>query len=168
MARKKKVDADGDKAGAPPEKAEKAAGGKRSMLIPAVVVAIAILAAGAMAGGMIGGSDDASADTLPSEEPTEIPTELGMLVQLDSVTLNLAEGRFLKLGVAVELGPEVLEEPPTAPIYDEVIELFSPLTFEQLSDTAVRTQTKQDLLAALGDVYGEQIVDVYYTEFVMQ
>ena len=166
MARKKR--AEGAEGTAPAEKAEKAAGGKRGMLIPAVVVAVAVLAAGAMAGGMIGGSGNASADTLPTEAATEEPTELGVLVQLDSVTLNLAEGRFLKLGVAVELGPDVVEEPATAPIYDEVIELFSPLTFEQLSDSAVRAQTKRDLLAALGEVYGEQIVDVYYTEFVMQ
>lgn len=167
MARKKKGEAAEGKA-APAEQAEKAAGGKRGMLIPAVVVAVAILAAGAMAGGMIGGGGDAAADTLPTEAVTEAPTELGTLVQLDSVTLNLAEGRFLKLGVAVELAPEVLEEPPTAPIYDEVIELFSPLTFEQLSDPSVRGATKQDLLTALAEVYGEQIVDVYYTEFVMQ
>lgn len=168
MARKQKAGTGAEGAGAPAEASKTAGGGRRSMLIPAVVMALAVLGAGAMAGGVVGGGGDASADVLPSEEVTEAPTELGTLVQLESVTLNLAEGRFLKLGVAIELGPDVVQEPPTAPIYDEVIELFSPLTFEQLSDGGVRERTKGELLAALAEVFGEQIVDVYYTEFVMQ
>jgi flagellar protein FliL len=157
---------------APAATGEAPAKGKRSMLIPAVVIALAVLGGGAMAGGFIGGgvsgADEAVADGEAAPTPTPTPTALGVLVELDPVTLNLAEGRFLKLAVAVELAPGVVEPPPTAPIYDEVIEVFGPMTFDQLSQAPVRSDTKTQLLDRLSTTYGEDIVGVYYTEFVMQ
>ncbi len=141
--------------------------GKRILLLVGIVALLAALGAGAMFTGLIGGEDEAAAAS-PEATPTPTASELGMLVQLDSLTLNLQAGRFLKLGVAVELAPDVVTEPPTAPIYDEVIELFGAMTLEDLSVAAVRDQTKDQLLAALGEVYGDDIVGIYYTEFVMQ
>lgn len=147
---------------------------KRKMLIPVMVIALAVLGGGAMAGGFIGGglfgADEALADGEEGAAPTPTPTpsELGVLVELDAVTLNLAEGRFLKLAVAIELAPGIVEPPPTAPIYDEVIEVFGPMTFDQLSQAPVRSDTKTQLLDRLSTTYGEDIVGVYYTEFVMQ
>lgn len=153
-----------------PAAAETTGRSKRLLIVAGLVVALGMLGGGAMASGLVGGgsSDVGEPGATAAPAPTPTAEELGMLVQLDSITLNLAAGRFLKLGVAVELAPGVVEEPPTAPVYDEVIELFGPMTFEQLSDAGIRNQTKTTLLAALADVYGTDIVGIYYTEFVMQ
>ncbi|WP_370327647.1 flagellar basal body-associated FliL family protein [Euzebya sp.] len=176
MAKRKK-DADAQAAAGQAD-GKKAKGGeegghkKRSMLIPAVVVALAVLGGGAMAGGLIGGGGDGAeaAETEGAEAtPTPTPTPLGTLLELESVTINLNGGHFLKLGVAVELSAEAsATQPPTAPIYDAMIELFGPMTMEALTDPGTREGTKQTLLAALSDTYGEDIVAVYFTEFVMQ
>lgn len=145
--------------------AEEPKGQNRLVLVFAVVGVLALLGGAAFFFGLIGGGEDAEGAE-PTVEPT--PTELGMVVQLDSLTLNLASGRFLKLGVAVEMAPGLTVEPPTAPIYDELIDLFAPLTFEELTIATVREETKTTLLDRLRSTYGDDIAGVYYTEFVMQ
>lgn len=162
MAKKKPQAAEAEAA----EPADGGGRGGKKLLIPAVVVALALLGGGAMAGGFIGGGDGGAAAAEPTPTPT--PTPLGMLVQLDALTINLADGRFLKVGAALEMGPEVVEEPPTAPVYDALIAEFNTRTVEELADPATRAATKDALLQALAPTYGESIVDVYYTEFVMQ
>lgn len=154
-----------------PDKAEEETpkkGGKRVVILAAIIVAIAVLGGGAMAGGFLGGSEEAEAS--PTPEPTATAMELGNVVELDSVTLNLAgdDNHFLKLGVAIETDPSVGEEPPTAPVYDVVIDQFSDYTFEQLSEPSFRDSTKEQMLQRLSEIYGSDIVRVYYTEFVMQ
>jgi flagellar FliL protein len=161
MAKKKK----GEDAPAPA--AEGGGGGGKKVLVAALVVGVAVLGAGAMAGGLIGGGGDAEASE-PTPAASATPAELGMLVELDALTINLADGRFLKVGAAVELAPEVAEEPATAPIYDALIAEFNRRTVEELTDPAVRGATKESLLGALAATYGDAIVGIYYTEFVMQ
>jgi flagellar protein FliL len=161
MAKKKK--------GEDPEAtaAESGGGGsKKLLLVAVVVVAVAVLGAGAMAGGLIGGGQAAADEAEVAATPT--PEPLGTLVQLEPLTINLADGRFVKVGAALELAPDVVEEVPTAPVYDALIAEFNRHTMEELTDPAARAATKAALLAALAPTYGDDIVDVYYTEFVMQ
>lgn len=147
--------------------AEPAGGGRKPIVLVAIVVlAVAVLGAGAMAGGLIGGGDAAAEEVAATPTPT--PEPLGLLVQLEPLTINLADGRFLKVGAAVEMAPDVVEEPPTAPMYDALIAEFNRHTVEVLSDPASRAATKDALLAALAPTYGDAIAGVYYTEFVMQ
>lgn len=163
MAKKKKGE---DEAVATEEVAADGGGGRKLILVAALVVGIAVLGAGAMAGGLIGGGGREAEATEPT--PTATPDDLGMLVELEALTINLADGRFLKVGAAIEMAPEVTEEPPTAPIYDALIAVFNRHTVGELTDPAVRAATKADLLTSLATTYGDQIVGVYYTEFVMQ
>ena len=170
MARKKKADVaeagGADTAKTPDDDGAKKKGG----MLPAIIVAVAVLAGGAMAGGVIGGGSGAAAAAGPAPEPTPTPMALGTVIEMDSITLNLVgEGtHFLKLGVAVELGPDTVEEPPSAPIYDVIIDLFGDYTYADLLAPDARDVTKEQLLAQLSAIYGESIVRVYYTEFVMQ
>lgn len=163
MAKKKKGE---DDTSAVTEEVVEKGGGRKIILLAAIFVGVALLGAGAMAGGLIGGNEREAAATEPTEAPS--PEDLGMLVELESLTINLADGRFLKIGVAIELGPDVSEEPPTAPIYDAMIAEFNRHTMGQLADPAVRAGTKANLLTSLSGTYGDQIAGVYYTEFVMQ
>lgn len=142
---------------------------KRLLLIPAVVIVVAAMAGGAVAGGLIGGGGAGAEAAEGTPEPTPTVSELGRVLELESVTINLTGGHFLKLGVAVEMSPEAPEvDPPTAPIYDAMIKLFTPMTMEALTDPATRDGTKAALLGSLAEVYGEDIVGIYFTEFVMQ
>lgn len=169
MARKKKGD-EAAEATPPKDGAEAEGGKKKGGMLPAIIVAVAVLAGGAMAGGVIGGGGDQAAAAEPAPEPTPTVAELGTVVELDSVTLNLAgDGtHFLKLGVAVELSPETTEPPPTAPIYDVVIAQFGTYTYDDLVNASQRDTSKDELLANLSDIYGDAISRVFYTEFVMQ
>lgn len=166
MAKKKDKDAEAKAASDAPEEGGKK---KKGPMLPALILAVAVLAGGAMAGGLVGGGGDAAA-AAPSPEPTPTAVELGMVTELESITLNLAgdDNHFLKLGVAIETGPDVAEAPVTAPIYDVIIARFSDYTFEDLSEPGVRETSKEELLADLEAIYGADIVRVFYTEFVMQ
>lgn len=164
MAKKKKTEepaAEGEG-----QKKEK---GKKGAMLPALIVAIAVLAGGAMAGGVIGGGDASEAAEMAEPEPTETaPPQLGAITELDALTLNLSDGHFLKVGVAIEWSPDVVEELPTAPVYDTMIALFGPQTRDELSPVSARDRAKDDLLEDLAEIYGEGIVRLYFTEFVMQ
>ncbi|WP_157965067.1 flagellar basal body-associated FliL family protein [Euzebya rosea] len=170
MARKKKKDDAEATAAATADAPEAGGGKKKGGMLPAIIVAVAVLAGGAMAGGVIGGGSGAAAAAGPAPEPTPTPMVLGTVIEMDPITLNLVgEGsHFLKLGVAVELGPDTVEEPPSAPIYDVIIDLFGDYTYADLLGPDARDVTKEQLLTRLSEIYGESIVRVYYTEFVMQ
>ena len=168
MAKKKKGEA-GEGADGATEAATEDGGKKKGGLLPAIVVAVALLGGGAMAGGLIGGGGGDAAAAAPTPEPTETaPPELGVITELDSLTLNLTDDHFLKLGVAIEWSEEVAEEPPTAPVNDIVIARFGSFASDDLASVDQRNTSKEALLEDLAAVYGEDIVRIYYTEFVMQ
>ncbi|HET9443508.1 MAG TPA: hypothetical protein VFO65_09305, partial [Acidimicrobiales bacterium] len=84
-----------------PAEAKKA----RSNLIPAVVVAVGLLGGGFMmsrGGGQAAGAAPADAAAHGEVEGEHEP-EPGEILVLDPITLNLADGRFLKVGLALQL-----------------------------------------------------------------
>ena len=172
MKRKKKAtEAEGADGAAP------ASGGGRSMLIPAIVVAVAVLGAGFM---MKGGGAPAPAEAAPEPEPTEVAD--GPVVETEPMTLNLADGHYLKVGVALQLAaPEEGEAaagghggggeetgPSTAKALDLAITTFSEHTKRELSDPHKRGEVKKKLAAEISEAYHGEVVDIYFTEFVMQ
>jgi flagellar protein FliL len=171
-----------------PDGAQPAGGGRgrKVPLIAAGLVAVGLLGAGAMAGGLVGGgtaaAEGAGQGTEEAEAAaSEAPDHLGPLVELEAVTVNLADGRFLKVGAALELDADAMGEEgsgeapadgespiPTAPVYDVLIAEFNRRTVPELTDPAVREEVKARLLEQLAQMYGEQIADIWFTEFVMQ
>jgi len=144
---------------------------KRGPMLPAIVIAVALLLAAFMLkGGGGGGSDSPPA----SSETTVASAEHGdpaNVVALDAITLNLADGRFLKLGVALQLadGTEVGEAANFgARALDETINLMGEYTFKQLSAPGARVKAKDKLSEAVREAYDGAVTSVYFTEFVMQ
>jgi len=133
--------------------------GKKKLLI---MVAGALLAA-AGAGGyfMLGGSKKEA----PAEEPKPEP---GVVVALDAVTINLADGHYLKVKLALQATAEAAEEPDGSKALDLAIDQFTEYEMGELSTTEGRHKAKEKLREGVEEAYEGEIMDVYFTEFVMQ
>ncbi|PID54076.1 MAG: hypothetical protein CSA58_05380 [Micrococcales bacterium] len=140
--------------------------GKKQLLILAVVV-LAVAAAAYYFLVMKGGSG-------PVEEPEPQP---GEVLVLDAISLNLAEGHYLRVGVALQL---VASEdgggghggggqtPDGSLAKDLVISTFSGRTVEELSDLEHRDEIKHELAEKIAHAYHDEVMDIYFTDFVTQ
>ena len=148
--------------------------GKRGAMVPAIIVAVALLLAAFMLKGGGGGSTPPA----PSTSETTVAAagaahgDPAHVVALDAITLNLADGRFLKLGLALQLdeGVEIEGEPANfgARALDETIDLMGSYTFKELSAPGAREKAKDKLSEAVAEAYDGAVLAVYFTEFVMQ
>lgn len=141
-------------------------GEKRSRLrIVVVVLAILLVAAGVYM--YLGnGSSDAPADAQPVAVAA---IDKGEVIKLEPIFINLKDERFLKVGLALQTtltGDDVELDGSMA--LDAAIEVFSNKDLEQLVSESGRAQLKEALLTLVTEKYGAQVIDIYFTEFVMQ
>ena len=145
-------------------------------LIPAIVIAVGLVAAGFfMSQGKAEAEDAPKAPKAAAEEgPTDGPVQ-----NLEAITLNLADGRFLKVGLALQLADsgeeaEGGEELPSAKALDVAITLLGSYSKDQLADPKIRELVKKKLSEQVSEVYVDPethdtlVTKVYFTEFVMQ
>jgi flagellar FliL protein len=176
MGRKKKEAAEGVEGEAPEAKKGK------SNLVPAIVIAVGLIGGGKMMGGGAGAAAPAAADGTTTT--TEVV--LGPVVKLDPITLNVADGHYLRVGLGLQLsadaeggggggGHGAPAEPDTsdkaghyAKALDIVIGSLGRRTYTELVATDGRTAAKDELVHLLTEAYHEEIVDLYFTEFVLQ
>ena len=152
-------------------------------LIPAVVLAVGLLGGGFFLGGKGGaGTAVAAAPPPAAEEQAEETGDHGPVQDLEPITLNLADGRFLKVGLALQMAEvaegggegEGAEEVPAAKALDIAITLLGSYTMDELADPDEREKVKHELSELVAEAYvdaetGERTVTkVYFTEFVMQ
>lgn len=104
-------------------------------------------------------------DGEPAPEPAP---EAGSVVQVDPVSLNLADGHYLRLGLALQLTKDAEETPDTAKALDLAITLFSGRTMAEISDPASREALKDQLAHQLVEAYEGEVMDVYLTNYVTQ
>jgi len=167
MARKKK-----GAEGAEGEAKEK---GKKGNLVPAIVIAVGLVLGGKMMGG--GGS----AATTTVVEATTTTEPAGPVVKLDPITLNLSDGRFLRVGLGFQLTAEAgaklgaEAKPDTtdaageyAKALDLAIDVLGGKNYAELVSTEGREAAKKTLVDQLKNAYKDEIEDVYFTEFVLQ
>ena len=107
-----------------------------------------------------------TADVAEAEEPVA-----GAVVVLDPVAVNLAGGGYLKVGVALQLTADVGEEAPDgSKATDLVISTFSQA--KPADVTGARDALKAALQKKIIDAYTEdgveQVMGIYYTEYVTQ
>ena len=184
MARKKKGADASPEAEAEGEETAKGKKGKdkgkaKSNLVPAIVVAIGLIGGGKLMGG--GEAETTAAAGEPAVTTTTVH-ESGPVVVLDPITLNMSDGRYLKVGLALEL-KEKKEEgkekdkgkggdtDPTkgyARALDIAIAVLGGQTYDGLVSAEGRSQAKAALAERLHEAYGDKVYDVYFTEFVMQ
>jgi flagellar FliL protein len=120
---------------------------------------------------------DAAGTPQPQEAPTSTatctPPEPGAALILDSITLNLADGRYLKLGLALQLSatadPKAMQEAGAgARALDAAIELFGAERYDDLISVDQRQAIKAKLSDTVTTSYKGEVLGVYFTEFVMQ
>lgn len=99
------------------------------------------------------------------EPPKPVP---GAVVTIDAITINLAGGHFLKLGLALQAEAKAKEEPDGAKALDAAIALHSGMTIQELSSKHGREKTKAELVKEVTELYEEEVYDIYSTEFVYQ
>ncbi|WHP16575.1 flagellar basal body-associated FliL family protein [Cellulomonas sp. ES6] len=124
-----------------------------------VVVAALVVAAGA---GWFLLRPGAASET----EPTEV--ELGTVQAVEPISINLAGGRYLRLGLGLQLTAEVPEDVDTVKALDLAIALFSQRPVEEIRTAEGRDALKRELAAQLTEVYEGEVVDVYFSNFVYQ
>jgi len=131
---------------------------KLPLIIGAVVLLVAV-AAGAWF--FVLSPSDAEA----AEEPEP---EKGDVVALEPVSINLAEGSYLRLGLALQQTADAEHEADGSEALDLAIKTFSGRTTEELDDLAVRDELKHELLLEVEEAYHDEVMDIYFTEFVTQ
>ena len=112
------------------------------------------------------GSSDAPADAQPVAVAA---IDKGEVIKLEPIFINLKDERFLKVGLALQTtltGDDVELDGSMA--LDAAIEVFSNKDLEQLVSESGRAQLKEALLTLVTEKYGAQVIDIYFTEFVMQ
>ena len=135
------------------------------------VLAVLVLAAGAVVAMKL-----LAGPAARQPDPATVP---GTIEKIDSMTVNLADGRYLKVGVAVQLSKKasptavatdgstgVTFDPAKA--QDAVITVFGTRTYQQLLAVGGRQKAQQALLAELNKRYDHGVLGVYFTEFLMQ
>lgn len=149
------------------DKEEGKGGGKLKlilMLLPTVLLAVALAYFMFL---KPSGTDAAAAEEAAAAEATSTYVP-GVVVPLDAITINLAGGHFLKLGMTLQASAEVAEAPSGAKALDAAIELYSGMAIEEISTAKGRDKTKKELVEKVTELYEKEIYDVYFTTFVYQ
>jgi flagellar FliL protein len=146
--------ADGDEAAA--------AGGKKKKLLIAVPLLLALVAGWFF---LLGPGSGGASEKPEKPEPGEV-------LELQPITMNLADGRLLKLGLALQLPLD----PPSSGhgelsgsvALDEAIAYLGEQTYDQLAAPGARQAAKKELSHRVEERYHHGVLEVYFTEFVMQ
>lgn len=130
-------------------------GGRRRSRVRllAVVVALCVAAAGAWFFLVAPSGSDEPA-------PGEIAT-------LEAIQVNLAEGHYLRLGMALQLTEDAHEVDGSMAL-DAAIEVFSGLPLTDVTRPGQREALREQLMAMLEERYHGDVMGVYFTEFVTQ
>lgn len=145
---------------APEPAPEPAKGGKKLTVVLAVVVAV--LVAAGVAGyflvvkpGMAQGA-------------AEAPPEPGVIVQIESMNINLADGHYLRLGLGLQLTADAGSEFDATFAKDAMISLLSGRAVADLTTGEGRELAREALAEALEVAYEGHVMGVYFTDFVTQ
>ena len=153
---------------------EKEKGAKSNKLLYALAV---IGAVGALKGFVL--TPAAAPAAAAGGTPTTVTTTPGPIVTLAPITVNIEGGRFLKVGLGLQLSGDLAaggghgadSDDPTkgyAKALDLAIEVFGGKPFEALVTAEGRQAAKEDLTHRLEEAYHEEVEGVYFTDFVMQ
>ena len=100
----------------------------------------------------------------PTAPPEPVP---GEVVTLEPIQVNLADGHYLRIGIALQLEAEAHEVDGSKAL-DSVIGLFSGVDTAELAKPGQRNEFKHKLNEELEHSYHGDVLEVYFTEFVTQ
>ena len=145
---------------------------RKSLLLPALIVAVALVGAAKLMSSASGADEGASATATTSTTVEELHP-----VALEPMTLNLADGRFLKIQLG--LGLREVEAEGEAPededlkarwakALDRTVSVLGAKTYADLVTAEGRAAAKDLLGRELSGLYEGQIGEIYFLEFIMQ
>ncbi|GGK18046.1 hypothetical protein GCM10010124_08310 [Pilimelia terevasa] len=102
-----------------------------------------------------------------AEAEAEPPPEPGPVVSMDPVTVNLADGHYLRVSLALQTTLDA-EEVDGAKALDLAIALYGEKKYAELATAAGRAKAKKELVAEVKEAYENQVYDIYFKEFVTQ
>jgi len=171
-------------------------GKKKGNLLPAIVLAVGLLGGGyLMQGGsakpaatsvLAGATGPAASTTVPSNGVSldaasqAVLTKAGIkplatdtILKFDDITLNLSDGHFLKLGLALQLTKKAKPDSYTtggsaSKAFDLAITLFGNRSYKDLTAPGARDAAKSELTNKVIVAYDGEVDNLYFTDFVMQ
>lgn len=104
----------------------------------------------------------------PQGEPKAEPApEPGAVLAVEPMSINLAQGHYLRLGFGLQLTTKAADV-DSAKARDAAIALFSGRTVAEVSDPATRATLKFELATELAELYDGEVMGVYLTDYVTQ
>ncbi len=149
----------------------KGGGGKKRLISILLGVGIVLAAVAAywflMGPGASSGEETTDAAAEPAVEETH---ESGGVQVIESISINLEGGHYLRLGLGldVEASAAAHGDLGEAKALDAAIALFSGQSMDDLEDAAYREELKDQLAETLAELYEGEVIGVYYTDFVTQ
>ena len=134
--------------------------GRKKLL---AIVGVLVIGGGAAGYTFFGPGKSAEA---ADEKPP--PPELGDVLVIDPISINLADGHYLKLGLGLQAIAATEHPPEGSRALDAAIALYSGRSMEELSNPDERAKLKDELTTTIEEDYHEDVVDVYFREYVMQ
>jgi flagellar FliL protein len=133
---------------------------KKKLII--MLVGLVVLLGGAGGGGyaMFAPKSGAAA-----AEPPPTP---GAVVPLDAITINLADGHYLKLKMSLQATADAGEEIDGSKALDLAIDEFSNRPMAELFSNDERKRAKEELVKKIEKAYEKDVFDIYFTTFVIQ
>lgn len=141
---------------------EEPGGKSRLRLLVAVVLVLALAGGGAWWFLFRGSDEAAAAEKAPASGP---------VVDLEPMTLVLADGRYLKLGLSLEVTEDAAhaeEGVNGAKARDAAIDILGAKTYQQMLAVKTRKAAVRTLDQEIRERYDGDVIAVYLTEFVMQ
>jgi flagellar FliL protein len=138
----------------------------KKKLLMIIVIALVVLGGGGAGAFVMLKGDSAEA---AEEKPVK-----GVVVAMDSaLTINLADGHYLKLAFTLQATEEAGEsEIDNAEAIDIAIDKYTGMEIAELETEKGRQTAKAELLDEIEKVYNVDdthiIMDIYYTQFVTQ
>ncbi|NUR07127.1 MAG: flagellar basal body-associated FliL family protein [Nocardioidaceae bacterium] len=129
-------------------------GGKKKLLVVVLLVAL------------LGGGGGYWFLLKPSGEPKA--PEPGAVVTLEPIQVNLTDGHYLRIGIALQASKDAGEEVDGSKALDATIETFSGRSMDELGRGAMREKLRKVLEHRLDEAYEGEVIGVYFTDFVTQ
>ena len=103
-----------------------------------------------------------------SAKPAVVKPVEGPIMPLTDMTLNLQDSHFLRVTIALVTIKGSAAITDTSMASQAIVDEFSNRSIVDLTGIKAREKAKAELVKALEKLYPKQIMDAYYTGFVMQ
>lgn len=142
--------------------------GPNKLVLLLVTVIVLMGAGGAAYFTVLAPKPEPTAEEQAAAEEAAALAEMGEVTALDPISVNLADGHFLKIGIALQQSSSVAEGLNGSKALDAVIETYSGKPMEEISSPEGRDATKAELVEKVKHAYHDEVLDVYLTQYVMQ